>query len=186
MARPDHPSNSHLVTHANIEANGMVAQNLFCAALKIPPTRAISKEDGCGKITSCSRKRGEVPGHAHRHQQHRRWTASIGIIREVAHIAHAYQVPFPRCVPFAENAWFIKTYEEDIATNQSPRSSEMFAYVDGFTISFKRMIWSIWVADSSLKTVPCLSKYPVSLCADEPADHQEGHPRMAAYREAAS
>lgn len=65
---------------------------------------------------------------------------SMGNIREVSELSHKYDIPlfFDAC-RFAENAWFVQQYEpgyrrKDIKTIVR----EMFSYVDGFTISFKK------------------------------------------------
>ncbi len=65
---------------------------------------------------------------------------SMENIREVSELSHNYNIPlfFDAC-RFAENAWFIQQYEhgygrKDIKTIVR----EMFSYVDGFTISFKK------------------------------------------------
>lgn len=65
---------------------------------------------------------------------------SMNNIKEVSNIAERYNIPlfFDAC-RFAENATFIKTFEQNYQ-NQSIRSiiKEMFTHVDGFTISFKK------------------------------------------------
>jgi tryptophanase len=65
---------------------------------------------------------------------------SLANIKQVSAIAAKYNIPlfFDAC-RFAENAWFIQRYEADYQ-GRSIRNivQEMFSYVDGFTISFKK------------------------------------------------
>jgi tryptophanase len=58
-------------------------------------------------------------------------------IKAVSELVHEHNIPlfFDAC-RFAENAWFIKKYEMDKGIKEIVR--EMFSYVDGFTISFKK------------------------------------------------
>ncbi|MFX1278443.1 MAG: tryptophanase [Promethearchaeota archaeon] len=61
-------------------------------------------------------------------------------IKEVSKIAKKYDIPlfFDAC-RFAENANFIKEFEEGYQNISIPNIvKEMFSYVDGFTISFKK------------------------------------------------
>jgi tryptophanase len=65
---------------------------------------------------------------------------SMENIREVSELTHKHEIPlfFDAC-RFAENAWFIKKFEQGYS-NKSVKEivKEMFSYVDGFTISFKK------------------------------------------------
>jgi tryptophanase len=65
---------------------------------------------------------------------------SLANIQQVSAIAAKYDIPlfFDAC-RFAENAWFIQRYEAGYQ-ERTIRSivQEMFSYVDGFTISFKK------------------------------------------------
>jgi len=65
---------------------------------------------------------------------------SMKNIKEVSKIAHKYEIPlfFDAC-RYAENAYFIKEFEQDYK-NKSILTivKELFSYVDGFTISFKK------------------------------------------------
>ncbi len=65
---------------------------------------------------------------------------SLKNIKEVSQIANKYDIPlfFDAC-RFAENAIFIKNFEERYQNKQiSSIVQEMFFYADGFTISFKK------------------------------------------------
>lgn len=61
-------------------------------------------------------------------------------MRAVAQLVHAYDIPlFLDACRFAENAWFIKHYEPGYRSTTIPAIvREMFSYVDGCTISFKK------------------------------------------------
>ena len=139
------PSNGHFdTTEANIEANDIKAVNLFSGELKNDQSNSKFKgnmnterlkkllEESADKIplvylTITNNTGGGQP-------------VSLANIREVSELAHRYDIPFflDAC-RFAENAWFIKEYEE----GQGSKSiedivKEMFLYADGFTISFKK------------------------------------------------
>ncbi|MFW9772162.1 MAG: tryptophanase [Candidatus Thorarchaeota archaeon] len=61
-------------------------------------------------------------------------------IEQIHNIAQKYEIPlfFDAC-RFAENAFFIKKYEEGYNKRSIPKIiQEMFSYADGFTISFKK------------------------------------------------
>ncbi|MFX1496786.1 MAG: tryptophanase [Promethearchaeota archaeon] len=65
---------------------------------------------------------------------------AIKNIKQIHKIAEKYEIPlfFDAC-RFAENAFFIKKYEEGYSNHSIPKIiKEMFSYVDGFTISFKK------------------------------------------------
>ncbi|MFX1388435.1 MAG: tryptophanase [Promethearchaeota archaeon] len=65
---------------------------------------------------------------------------SLNNIKEVNKIAKKYDIPlfFDAC-RFAENASFIQEFEPDYKNYSIPKIvKEMFSYVDGFTISFKK------------------------------------------------
>ncbi len=70
---------------------------------------------------------------------------SMNNIKEVHKIAKKYDLPlfFDAC-RFAENAIFIKEFEEGYQDHSIPSIvQEMFSYVDGFTISFKKGLANI-------------------------------------------
>lgn len=65
---------------------------------------------------------------------------SMENIREVSELSHNYEIPlfFDAC-RFAENAWFIQQFEQGYGSKDIKTIvREMFSYVDGFTISFKK------------------------------------------------
>ncbi|MCK4940575.1 tryptophanase [candidate division WOR-3 bacterium] len=139
------PSNGHFdTTGANIEANKMQAVNLFSAELHDTESDVNFKgnmnlqklkellEKSSDKIpltylTITNNTAGGQP-------------VSMANIREVAQITHRYDIPlfFDAC-RFAENAWFIKQFESGYKDkNIKSIVHEMFSYVDGFTISYKK------------------------------------------------
>lgn len=139
------PSNGHFdTTEANISANNIKPINLFSRQFKeggpdchfkgdmdIPSLKKIIKENP-GKIpliflTITNNTGGGQP-------------VSLANIREVASIARSQEIPlFIDACRFAENAWFIKNYENGYAGKKiSEIVREIFSYVDGFTISFKK------------------------------------------------
>jgi tryptophanase len=65
---------------------------------------------------------------------------SMENIRKVSELCHKNNIPlfFDAC-RFAENAWFIRRFEDGFSNkNIKEIVKEMFSYVDGFTISFKK------------------------------------------------
>ena len=139
------PSNGHFdTTGANIEANKMQAINLFSEELvgsesdaKFKGNMNISKlksllEDLHDRVpivylTITNNTAGGQP-------------VSMANIKEVSEITGKYDVPlfFDAC-RFAENAWFIKQYEAGYEHRDIESIvREMFGFVDGFTISYKK------------------------------------------------
>jgi tryptophanase len=139
------PSNGHFdTTGANIEANGMLAVNLFSEELNVTETGSHFKgnmnveklklllERSHDRIplvylTITNNTAGGQP-------------VSIANIKEVSMITHGYGIPvfFDAC-RFAENAWFINKYENGYEDKEiADVVHEMFSYVDGFTISYKK------------------------------------------------
>jgi tryptophanase len=139
------PSNGHFdTTHANIDSNGIKAVNLFSKELSDEISESHFKgnmdlirlknllEESHDKIpvvfmTITNNTGGGQP-------------VSMENIKAVSLLCHNLNIPFffDAC-RFAENAWFIKNYEEgyfDKAVKDIVH--EMFSYVDGFTISFKK------------------------------------------------
>ncbi|MFX1365489.1 MAG: tryptophanase [Promethearchaeota archaeon] len=146
------PNNGHFdTTEANIVANGIEAVNLFSVNLmedfpydemdKRNPFKGNMDLEGLEKliqdkgvetipliyITITNNTAAGQP-------------VSMKNIKEVHEIAKKYDIPFffDAC-RFSENANFIEEFEEGYR-NRSIQSivQEMFSYVDGFTISFKK------------------------------------------------
>ncbi len=65
---------------------------------------------------------------------------SMANLRAVSEIAHKYDIPFIYdAARWAENAWFIKKYEEGYSEKSVAEiATEMFKYCDGFTMSAKK------------------------------------------------
>lgn len=139
------PSNGHFdTTAANIESNNMRALNLFSPKLQarfsnklfkgdidIERLKNILKKDSYNipllYLTITNNTGGGQP-------------VSMQNIRQVKKLCKEFLIPlfFDAC-RFAENAWFIKKYERGYK-DKSIREivKEMFSYVDGFSISFKK------------------------------------------------
>ncbi|KAI0146842.1 pyridoxal phosphate-dependent transferase [Xylariaceae sp. FL1272] len=65
---------------------------------------------------------------------------SMGNVREAAQLARRHSIPlfFDAC-RFAENAWFVREFEDGYAEKTIPEIvQEMFTYAEGFTISLKK------------------------------------------------
>jgi tryptophanase len=139
------PSNGHFdTTQANIEANDIHALNLFSPELKddasdfhfkgninIPKLKKLLETDRDRVpmvfLTITNNTGGGQP-------------VSLANIAEASEIAHSHDIPifFDAC-RFAENAWFIKQYEQGYENRYIwDIVKEMFSYVDGFTVSFKK------------------------------------------------
>ncbi|MFH1979113.1 MAG: tryptophanase [Patescibacteria group bacterium] len=139
------PSNGHFdTTRANIEANSIFANSFLLPDLKDPDSEEqftgnmyLKKFDEfLGKqntnvplifLTITNNTGGGQP-------------VSMKNIKDVHDISRAYNIPlfFDAC-RFAENAWFIKNYENGYGDRRIEEIiREMFSYVDGFTISFKK------------------------------------------------
>jgi tryptophanase len=138
------PSNGHFdTTEANVSANGLKPVNLprpkdddagypdFKGGMDVDKLRAIlessSERVPVVYLTITNNTGGGQP-------------VSMANIREVSAVCHDHEVPlfFDAC-RFAENAWFIKERERGYENrNIVEIVHEMFSYVDGFTISFKK------------------------------------------------
>ena len=179
------PSNGHFdTTQANIETNNIKALNLFSPELRNKKSDNLFKgnmdigrlkttlEESAEKIpmiflTITNNTGGGQP-------------VSMENIQQVSELAHGYNIPlfFDAC-RFAENAWFIKSNEAGYE-NKSVKEivKEMFSWVDGFTISFKKdglvnMGGGIFLKDEGL----FIKKYPT--LPDNLFNYQiikEGHP----------
>lgn len=179
------PSNGHFdTTAANIEANKIKAVNLFSDELMDDSSifhfkgninlkklkKLIEKEKNnipLVYITITNNTGGGQP-------------VSMANIKSASELVHHFNIPlfFDAC-RFAENAWFIKNYEKGFDKKTIKEIvKEMFSYVDGFTISFKKdglvnMGGGLFFKDKGL----FMKKYPK--VANTILDYQiikEGHP----------
>ena len=179
------PSNGHFdTTRANIEANGINALDLFSSELKDEGSKSYFKGNmdtlkfehllkehknniPLVYLTITNNTGGGQP-------------VSMENIRAVSEISKKYGVSlfFDAC-RFAENAWFIKQYESGYKNKKIEEIvREMFSYVDGFTISFKKdglanMGGGLFIKKGS----GFMKKYPEFL--DSLVNYQiikEGHP----------
>lgn len=139
------PNNGHFdTTQANVEANHIEALNLFSPELSNPNSKSRFKGDmdtvKFEKLLKASAAKVPVAYLTLTNNTGGGQPVSMANIREVSRIAHSYGVPlfFDAC-RYAENAWFIKQYEKGFENYRIPDIvHEMFTYVDGFTISFKK------------------------------------------------
>lgn len=139
------PSNSHFdTTEANISTNNIVPLNLPCS-------EHIANDEGFpfrGNInlheleSLLANERDRVPlvyitvtNNTGGGQP-----VSLDSVRRARELTTSYNVPlFLDACRFAENAWFIQKKEERYKNNSIEAIiQEMFEYVDGFTISFKK------------------------------------------------
>jgi tryptophanase len=139
------PGNGHFdTTGANIKRNNMQAMNLFSPELlsessgshfkgnmDVERFKTLLELSGekipISYLTITNNTGGGQP-------------VSMENISEVSKISHDYDIPlfFDAC-RFAENAWFIQQYEKGYRIKEIRTIvKEMFSYVDGFTISFKK------------------------------------------------
>ncbi|MCR4276907.1 MAG: tryptophanase [Candidatus Roizmanbacteria bacterium] len=139
------PSNGHFdTTAANIEINKIKAVNLFSKELTDEKSTSYFK----GNMDTAKLKKLLESDHQKIPLVYMTITnntgggqpASLSNIREVAGIVHSFHLPFfiDAC-RFAENAWFIKTYEKEYKNKSIPEIvRKIFSYCDGITISFKK------------------------------------------------
>ncbi|MBU0598421.1 tryptophanase [Patescibacteria group bacterium] len=179
------PSNGHFdTTQANIEANNIKAVNLFSEELHNEASNSHFKGNmDIAKLKNLlDEKKEKIPliyltitNNTGGGQP-----VSMANIKEVADLVHHYNIPlfFDAC-RFAENAWFIHEYEPDWQTKDiKDIVKQMFSYVDGFTISFKKdgltnMGGGLFLKNNGL----FLKKYPTF--PDTLLNYQiikEGHP----------
>ena len=139
------PNNGHFdTTRANLEMQGISAVDLYSPALRrrdetvrfqgnmdLARLEAMLREQGASipmiLLTITNNTGGGHP-------------VSMANIREVAALARDYDRPllFDAC-RFAENAYFIQRYEAGYEGHSIPEIvREMFSYVDGFLVSFKK------------------------------------------------
>jgi len=131
-------------TEANAEANKIKALNLFSPELKNENSNINFKgnmdtvrleellKNSSDKVPLIYMTITNNPGGGQ--------PVSMANIKRVAEIAKKYEIPFffDAC-RFAENAWFIKKHETGFESKTVLEIvREMFAYADGFTISFKK------------------------------------------------
>ena len=179
------PGNGHFdPTQANIKRNNMQAVNLFSPELMDESSGYHFKGDmDLIKFKSLlERSHNKIPLSylTITNNTGGGQPVSMENIRDVSNVSHHYDIPlfFDAC-RFAENAWFIQQHEpgygnKDIKTIVK----EMFSYVDGFTISFKKdglvnMGGGLFLKDNGL----FMKKYPD--IPDAIMGHQidkEGHP----------
>lgn len=138
------PSNGHFdTTIANIEKSGIEARHLFSPKLYDDSQTAFR-----GDIDTLELRRllADSPGRvpiiflAVTNNTGGGQPVSMQNIQETHALSRQFSVPlfFDAC-RFAENAWFIKRYETGYAHKSiSEIVRDMFSYVDGFTISFKK------------------------------------------------
>ena len=139
------PSNGHFdTTAANIEVNKIKAINFFSKELTDENCTSHFK----GNMDTAKLKQLLKKNHQKVPLVYMTITnntgggqpVSLANIQEVAEIVHGYHLPFfiDAC-RFAENAWFIKTYEKECQKNTiSEIVRKIFSHCDGFTISFKK------------------------------------------------
>ncbi|MCA1602392.1 MAG: tryptophanase [Acidobacteria bacterium] len=138
------PSNGHFdTTLANIENNGMEARPLFSPKLQ-DTSQQLFRGDidilALRKLLASSTKRVPVIFLTITNNTGGGQPVSMQNIKETHALSREFSIPlfFDAC-RFAENAWFIQHYEERYAhTSIKDIVKEMFSYVDGFTISFKK------------------------------------------------
>jgi tryptophanase len=179
------PSNGHFdTTQANIEVNNIQAVNLFLPELKDKDSDYHFKGDmdvmKLRELLDKSGSRIPVVYLTITNNTGGGQPVSMKNIREVSEICHKDDIPlfFDAC-RFAENAWFIKRYEKGYRNKDIKEIvKEMFSYVDGFTISFKKdglvnMGGGLFLKDEGLS----VKKYPEM--PDALMNHQmtkEGNP----------
>ena len=139
------PSNGHFdTTAANIEINKIKAVNLFSKELTDEKSTSHFKgnmdTEKLKKLLKTDHKKIPVVYMTLTNNTGGGQPASLKNIKEVAEIIHSYKLPFfiDAC-RFAENAWFIKTYEKEYKNKTVLQIvRKIFSYCDGITISFKK------------------------------------------------
>lgn len=138
------PSNGHFdTTLANIEANGMQALHLFSPKLSSSDTQDFKGDIDTNKLRNLLESSADkvpmifltITNNTGGGQP-----VSMQNIKEVHDISREFNIPlfFDAC-RFAENAWFIKYHETGFEQQSITQIiNQMFSYVDGFTISFKK------------------------------------------------
>jgi tryptophanase len=151
------PNNGHFdTTEANIAANNIYPVNLFSPNLmdefpfdQMDTTNPFKGNMNLNRLEELIKDKGvesipliyiTITNNTAAGQP-----VSMKNIKEVNEIAQKYNIPvfFDAC-RFPENAYFIKKFEEEYQDQSILSiSSQMFSYVDGFTISFKKGIANI-------------------------------------------
>ena len=139
------PSNGHFdTTRANIKRNTMLPLNLFSPELLNERSESWFKGNmdllGLKKLLEKSGDKIPLAYLTITNNTGGGQPVSMENIRAVSELCHENDIPlfFDAC-RCAENAWFIKQYEEGNGNkNINDIIKEMFSYVDGFTISFKK------------------------------------------------
>ncbi|PIP32698.1 hypothetical protein COV53_02235 [Candidatus Gottesmanbacteria bacterium CG11_big_fil_rev_8_21_14_0_20_37_11] len=139
------PGNGHFdTTEANIKENHIQAVNLFSQELKDGNSKSFFKGNmdviALKKLLTVSKAKIPLVFLTITNNTGGGQPVSMQNIKEVSEITHFYKIPlfFDAC-RFAENAWFIKRYEKDYRNKTIKEIvQEMFNFVDGFIISFKK------------------------------------------------
>lgn len=179
------PSNGHFdTTQANIEANSIKAVNLFSPSLRDQDSAERFKGNmdtvRLEKLLKKSSKHIPIVYLTITNNTGGGQPVSMKNIQEVSRIASKYKKPLMiDACRFAENAWFIKNFEEGYRTRTiTSIVKEMFLYADGFSISFKKDGLANMGGGVILKKNGLLTKlYPNT--PDALMNHQiisEGHP----------
>lgn len=139
------PSNSHFdTTEGNIEDKLMIPLNLPCREhlenKENFPFRGNMDTEELENLLSVEKERVPLVYLTVTNNTGGGQPVSMENIERVSNIAHAHGVPlFLDACRFAENAWFIKRHESAyIECGIEEIVHEMFAYADGFHISFKK------------------------------------------------
>jgi tryptophanase len=139
------PSNGHFdTTQANIKRNNMQPLNLFSPELMDESSMSHFKGnmdvEKFKRLLERSRDKIPLSYLTITNNTGGGQPVSMENIREVSELSHSCNIPlfFDAC-RFAENAWFIQQFEQGYGRKDIKTIvREMFSYVDGFTISFKK------------------------------------------------
>ena len=178
------PSNGHFdTTGANIEANSIEAKNLFSTELqgkKHAPFMGNMDIKRLSELLKKSARNIPIIFLTITNNTGGGQPVSMENIRAVSRLARGYNIPlFFDAGRFAENAWFIKHREKKYKQKTiQVIVKEMFSYVDGCTMSFKKdglsnMGGGVFFKENGL----FVKKYPRLL--EKMIDKQiltEGHP----------
>jgi tryptophanase len=179
------PSNGHFdTTHANLEANGFEARNLFCAELADDASAFRFKGnmdvDALARLIADEGERIPVVFLTVTNNTGGGEPVSMANVRAVRDLTRRAGIPlFLDACRFAENAWFVRQNEAGYRDMPIPAIvHETFGYADGFTISFKKDGISNMGGGLVLKEGGLfMGRFPAF--SDRAMDHQilvEGHP----------